>query len=102
MDNSIRKYKADLTRKLMQLRTTNTKAYWKILNSSNNKESKSVVDIEEVVKYLKGINECNNETDDDDFNSADRELQTRESSDDTLNREISETEIIEAVNKLKE
>ncbi|XP_062608016.1 uncharacterized protein LOC134269832, partial [Saccostrea cucullata] len=100
MDNSIRKYKADLTRKLMQLRTTNTKAYWKILNSTN-KESKSAVNIGEVFKYLKSINECNNVADDDAFDLSDREPESGESSNDILNGEISESEIIEAVNKLK-
>ena len=48
MDKYKTKYTTKLARKLSELRSTNSKEYWKILNSTN-KNKKCTVDIDEML-----------------------------------------------------
>ena len=96
MDNCIKNYKNGIARKLTELRSTNPKEYWKILNSSN-ENKKCAVDIDRMFRFMSDMNagDC-----DDDFlaNSDNSDIA---SNDEILNSVITEDEIEKAVRKLK-
>ena len=102
MDNSIKKHRNDITKKLSDLHSKNPKDYWKILNVSN-KNSKCAVDVDAVYSFLKNINEnvifdsnqCNIDDDEKVVNNFSDEIL------DSLNCEIKDEEILEAVKRLK-
>ena len=48
MDNCVQRYRYDLSQKLKNLRSTNPKDYWKILNASS-KDKKCAVDINDML-----------------------------------------------------
>lgn len=96
MDNAVKTYNTGITRKLMQLRSTNTKDFWNILNSSK-RDSKSPVNIKDMFDFFKNINEGSLSPDSDTLH----EPQVDGSSNEFLNCEINESEITDAVKKLK-
>ena len=55
MDNCVQRYRNDLSQKLKNLRSTNPKDYWKILNASS-KDKKCAVDINDMYNFLKDVN----------------------------------------------
>ena len=99
MDCSIRNHTCNVARKLRQLRTTNSKEYWKILNSTNT-DSKCTADINDMFLFFKRVNE-GDENDDNAENLDDVTNVDNEYSDVLLNSPILEDEIIAAVKKLK-
>lgn len=96
MDNAVKTYNTGITRKLMQLRSTNTKDFWNILNSSK-RDSKSPVNIKDMFDFFKNINEGSLSSDSDTLH----EPQVDGSSTELLNCKINESEITDAVKKLK-
>ena len=95
------KYRSALTNKLTNLRSTNPKDYWKILNSAN-KDKKCAVNIEDIYNFMKEVN--NADPDDhiqNSFNPISVRKETQLISDDLLNTQTKEEEIKEAVQKLK-
>lgn len=80
----------------MQLRSTNTKDFWNILNSSK-RDSKSPVNAKDMFDFFKNVNEGNLSSDSVTFH----EPQVDGSSNELLNCEINESEITDAVKKLK-
>lgn len=96
MDNAVKTYNTGITRKLMQLRSTNTKDFWNILNSPK-RDSKSPVNIKDMFDFFKNINEGSLSPDSDTLH----EPQVDGSSNELLNCEIKESEITDAVKKLK-
>lgn len=59
MDKCIKNYRNGISRKLSLLRSTNSKEYWKVLNSGD-KKSTSAVDINKMHKFMSDVNtsEC--------------------------------------------
>ena len=55
IDTCVREYRSALTNKLTNLRSTNPKDCWKILNSGN-KDKKCAVDIEDMYNFMKEVN----------------------------------------------
>ena len=57
----IKDYKTELTQKLTNMRSTNPRDYWKILNASNT-NNKCAVDtcINDLFHFLKSVNEFRN------------------------------------------
>lgn len=97
MDGCIKDYKKTITKKLVNLRSTNPKDYWKILHGSR-RDEKCAVSIDDMFQFLKDMNEgCENgesNIDNPDFIGTCMY-------DDILNGEISDEEIVAAVKKLK-
>ena len=62
MDKCKNNYTNKLARKLSELRSTNSKEYWKILNSTN-KNKKCAVDVNEMFQFMKDLNagDCDDE-----------------------------------------
>lgn len=52
MGESLKKYRKDLSNKLQNLRASNTREYWNILNNSN-KTKKCSADIDTLYNFLK-------------------------------------------------
>ena len=101
IDTCVREYRSALTNKLTNLRSTNPKDYWKILNSGN-KDKKCAVDIEDMYNFMKEVNNADPEDHiPNSFNPIPVRNETQLISDDLLNTPIREEEIIEAVQKLK-
>ena len=100
MDKCIKDHRKKLSQKLSNLRSTNSRDYWEILNASSYNK-KCSVDIDDMYNFLKNINE---DTDSDDHVHTIEvdSFNCENSTNDTfLNCEISENEIETAVKKLK-
>ena len=100
MDKCIKDNKTDLTRKLKKMRSTNPKDYWKFLNASNT-NNKCAVDINDMFQFLKSVNECGNDFDNE-VDSDNNDCTANDSSYmSDVNCTISDDEILHAVKKLK-
>lgn len=99
MDECVKQYKKSITEKIKNVRTTNTKEYWKILNSTC-KDKKCAVDVNDYFSFIKGIAETEDESlaveNDEYFLNV-----AHENVDDFLNYEIDDGEILAAVKNLK-
>ena len=102
MDNCVQRYRYDLSQKLKNLRSTNPKDYWKILNASS-KDKKCAVDINDMYNFLKDVNksEFEEQYHQDSNYSASIASEFNEISDELLNSVIREDDIIEAVRKIR-
>lgn len=95
MDKCIKNYKLELIKKLVNLYFNNLKDYWKIFNVGS-KNNLSVVDINDMFEFLKGMNEC--EVDNNNENLLEVVVMDIY---DFLNFFISDEEILEVVKKFK-
>ena len=82
--------------KLRNLKSTNSKDYWKIINSLNKSKDNDKIDIETLYEFFKNLNEQSHDVEDD-FNinidiTDDDEL---------LNSYITEGEILKCIKLLK-
>lgn len=99
MDECVKQYRKSITEKIKNVRTTNTKEYWKIFNSTC-KDKKCAVDVNDYCSFIKGIAETEDESlaveNDEYFLNV-----AHENVDDFLNYEIDDGEILAAVKNLK-
>ena len=96
MDKSIRQYRIDLQRKIKNLRSSNPKEYWSIVNSKRKKE-RSNVNILDFYNHFKNVN--SNDDDHDDIHHDLNDLNLDETFDDSMciNVPITIDEILKAV-----
>ena len=94
MNLSIKQFKSLRIQKLRNIRSTNPREYWKILNSSNPK-SECQAPLQDLYEYFKNVNGCQESTQ---HNNASN-VKNKENA--HLNRQISESEVRVAINQLK-
>lgn len=94
LDESLKKYRKDISNKLQNLRTSNTREYWNILNNSN-KTSKCSADIDALYEFFKVLN--GNESSETCDNIIDQSDTVNELLDSPITRE----EIVNSINSLK-
>ncbi|XP_063436930.1 uncharacterized protein LOC134718363 [Mytilus trossulus] len=96
MDKAIKKHKKDMARKLKNLRSQNTKEYWKILNQREHAKQPNI-DFEDLLNFFKELNSGN--SDPIDLPTNDTNLMSELN--DNLNSPITKEEILKCIKNLK-
>ena len=87
-------------KKLRKLHDKNPKQYWKILNSIDNKDEKSDIELDTLFEFFKDLNKSNDSAYDDQIDNN-INVHIDEETDDILNYYITENEIIKGIKSLK-
>ena len=93
ISKSIKSYDNARINKLRDLRSSNPKEYWKILNSSDRRQ-RSEACLDDLYSFFKSINE-ENPYDDSEFNTD-----SDQTDNEIINQPISENEILKAISKI--
>ena len=94
MDNSLKKYRATLRKKIDNLRSNNPKDYWKLLNSCK-KKTKTSISLETLHDFFKDLNKGDENVE----NEIDLNLNAE--TNELINSRIERDEIEKAIKKLK-
>ena len=93
---SIKKYKNDKVEKLRRFKSSNTKEFWRILDDGKNKNISSAP-LNDLYDFFKNINKGESNDTDVHFDTG-----MTQQINETINKKISEDEILKAVNTLKQ
>lgn len=94
MDESLKKYRKDLSKKLQNLRASNTIEYWNILNNSN-KTKKCSADIDALYDFFKVLNHKKG------AETCDNIIDQSDTVNELLNSPITREEIVNSIYSLK-
>ena len=100
MNFHINKFNRLQQKKLRKLHDKNPKQYWKILNSIDDKDEKSNIELDTLFNFFKDLNKSNDSAYDDQTNNN-INVHIDEETDDILNCYITENEIIKGIKSLK-
>ena len=100
MNFQINKFNRLQQKKLRKLHDKNPKQYWKILNSIDDKDEKSNIELDTLLKFFKDLNKTNDSAYDDQTDNN-INMHIDEETDDILNCYITENEIIKGIKSLK-
>jgi hypothetical protein len=97
LDTSIRTHRQKIRNKINNLKSTNPREYWKIINSGNKKNSPEIpIDI--LFDYFKKLNEKGDDIDDSDINQNNTRVRELNN---IINAPITREEIEKAIKSLK-
>ena len=101
ISKSVKNFKNTRVDKLRKLRHTNAKEYWKIINSVEQKETRSPP-LNDLYTYFKNLNSSDSSQSSEDASGhEERQPDSFREINHEINQAISESEIISAIKKLK-
>ena len=97
---NVKNFKNSRVEKLRKIRHSNAKEYWKIINSVEQKETRSPP-LNDLYKYFKNLNSCETSQNPEPNGCEEDQPDRFQEINHEINQPISETEIISAIKKLK-